>query len=73
MPDVQSSALMAGSEDLKIALQNGIRAIQSTPLLSRTGQAIGMISTHWRQPHQPSERDLRLFDVLARQAADLIE
>ena len=73
VPDVQSSALMAGSEDLKIALQNGIRAIQSTPLLSRTGQAIGMISTHWRQPHQPSERDLRLFDVLARQAADLIE
>jgi two-component system, chemotaxis family, CheB/CheR fusion protein len=32
-----------------------------------------MISTHWRNPHQPSERDLRLLDVLARQAADLIE
>jgi signal transduction histidine kinase/ActR/RegA family two-component response regulator len=32
-----------------------------------------MISTHWRQPHQPSERDLRLLDILARQAADIIE
>jgi GAF domain-containing protein len=32
-----------------------------------------MISTHWREPHQPSERELSLFDVLARQAADLIE
>ena len=32
-----------------------------------------MISTHWREPHQPSERDLRLFDILVRQAADLIE
>jgi PAS domain S-box-containing protein len=32
-----------------------------------------MISTHWRQPHQPSERALRLLDVLARQTADLVE
>jgi PAS domain S-box-containing protein len=32
-----------------------------------------MISTHWRQPHQPTERALRLLDVLARQAADLID
>ena len=47
--------------------------MQSTPLLSRTGQMLGMISTHWREPHQPSERSLALLDVLARQAADLIE
>ena len=32
-----------------------------------------MISTHWRKTHQPSERDLRNLDILARQAADLIE
>jgi PAS domain S-box-containing protein len=32
-----------------------------------------MISTHWREPHQPTERTLRSLDVLARQAADLIE
>jgi len=47
--------------------------VQTTPLLSRGGQVVGMISTHWRQPHQPSERDWRLFDILVRQAADLIE
>jgi GAF domain-containing protein len=29
-----------------------------------------MISSHWKQP---TERDLRMFDVLAQQAADLIE
>jgi signal transduction histidine kinase len=34
---------------------------------------VGMISTHWRQPYEPGERDLRLLDILARQAADLIE
>lgn len=32
-----------------------------------------MISTHWRQEHQPAEHELRLLDLLARQAADLIE
>src|SRR6185312_12187559 len=34
---------------------------------------LGMLSTHWSRPHEPSERDLRLLDILARQAADLIE
>ena len=32
-----------------------------------------MLSTHWRTPHTPTEDDFRFFDVLARQAADLIE
>jgi PAS domain S-box-containing protein len=32
-----------------------------------------MISTHWRKPHRPTERELEHLDVLARQAADLIE
>jgi GAF domain-containing protein len=32
-----------------------------------------MLSTHWRMPHEPTEEDFRFFDVLARQAADLIE
>ena len=32
-----------------------------------------MFSTHYHHPHQPSERQLRLLDLLARQAADLIE
>lgn len=34
---------------------------------------MGMISTYWRSPHQPSETDFLLFDILAGQAADLIE
>ena len=32
-----------------------------------------MLSTHWRTPHTPTEEDFTFFDVLARQAADLIE
>jgi GAF domain-containing protein len=43
-----------------------------TPLVTRLGRPIGMFSTHWRD-HRPGERELRYLDLLARQAADLIE
>lgn len=71
--DIVNCESMAGSEDQQTYLQTGIRACQTTPLIGRGGSIVGMISTHWRNPHQPSERDFRLFDILARQAADLIE
>ena len=71
--DVEQCDYMAGTEDLATYLATGIRAVQSTPLISRDGTLVGMISTHWNRPHEPSERDLRLLDILARQAADLIE
>lgn len=51
----------------------GIRSMQSTPLISRSGKLVGMISTHWREPHKPTESELSNFDILARQAADVIE
>jgi PAS domain S-box-containing protein len=73
VPDTETSRFMAGTADLDAYRRSDIRAVQSTPLIARTGQLLGMISTHWREPHQPTERALRLFDVLARQLADLIE
>jgi PAS domain S-box-containing protein len=72
-PDVLRSDAGVGQDHLEIYARAGIRAVQSTPLMSRWGRMLGMISTHWREPHEPLERDLRLFDLLARQAADLIE
>jgi PAS domain S-box-containing protein len=32
-----------------------------------------MVTTYWRKPHRLTERELQPLDVLARQAADLIE
>ena len=72
-PDVDKCDFMKGTEDQTVYLQTGIHAVQTTPLVSRSGKIVGMISTHWHKPHEPSERDLRVFDILARQAADLIE
>jgi PAS domain S-box-containing protein len=56
-----------------IARAADYRAVQSTPLLGRDGARLGMLSTHWRLPHRPSEQDLRRLDLYARQAADFIE
>ncbi|MER8442895.1 PAS domain S-box protein [Mesorhizobium sp. M1066] len=71
--DVSRSDYMAGTEDLETYLQTGIHAVQTTPLLSRSGQLLGMVSTHWNRPHRPADSELRLLDLLARQAADLLE
>jgi len=34
---------------------------------------VGMLATHFRSVHKPSEQDLRLLDLYVRQAADIIE
>jgi len=71
--DIESCEFMAGTQDQQEYRRSGIRAVQSTPLCSRSGKPLGMLSTHWTNPHMPTEEDFRLFDVLARQTADLIE
>ncbi len=73
IPDIATSELVKGSDSHAEYVRSGIRAIQSTPLLSRDGRTVGMISTQWREPYVPGDRELRLFDVLARQAADVLE
>ncbi|WP_035984223.1 hybrid sensor histidine kinase/response regulator [Leptolyngbya sp. KIOST-1] len=58
---------------LQRLVEAGFLCGQSTPLISRWGRAIGIVSTHWRDHHCPRDRELRLLDLLARQVADLIE
>jgi PAS domain S-box-containing protein len=70
--DVATSPIFAGQPALKVLLGAGVRAVQSTPLVSSGGTILGMMSTHFGHPHRPSERDCRLLDLLARQAADYI-
>jgi signal transduction histidine kinase len=71
--DVESSAMFAGGPALAVLRAAGVRAVQSTPLVNRAGTVVGMLSTHYRNPLRPPERDLRVVDLLARQAADWIE
>jgi hypothetical protein len=51
--DVPESEDPDGS--LRMLLEAGYRSAQSTPLITRAGKIIGMVSTHWcRTP--PTER-----------------
>jgi PAS domain S-box-containing protein len=51
----------------------GYRAAHSTPLTTRRGELLGVFTTQYRSPHRPADRELRLTDLLARQAADWLE
>jgi PAS domain S-box-containing protein len=57
----------------QIAASAGFRAVQSTPVTSRSGELLGVLSTHFRNPHRPSEQALRMVDLYARQAAEFLE
>ena len=71
--DILQSPIFIGTPALDVMLAAGARAVQSTPLISRSGTLLGMFSTHYRTPRRPGDRELRMLDLLARQAADLIE
>jgi two-component system CheB/CheR fusion protein len=55
-----------------IAHKAGYRAVQSTPLLDREGTVLGMLSTYFRKPRQLTVREMRLTDLHARHAAEMI-
>jgi two-component system CheB/CheR fusion protein len=57
----------------KVAASASYRGMQASPLLSHQGKILGVLSTHYARAYQPSERDLRILDLYARQAAEFIE
>lgn len=71
--DVATSPVFVGTPALDVLLGAGVRAVVSTPLFSRSGQIVGMLSTHYRRLCRPAEQELKAIDLLARQAADWIE
>jgi two-component system, cell cycle sensor histidine kinase and response regulator CckA len=73
VPDFRKCDFMSGSDDLDGYLGAEILAGQTTPLVSRSGALLGMVSTYWREPHELAATEIRALDVLARMAADLIE
>jgi PAS domain S-box-containing protein len=70
--DVASSPAY-DSTSREVMLEAGARAVQSTPLVTRSGKLVGVFSTHYYEPARPAERELQMVDVLTRQTADLIE
>jgi two-component system sensor histidine kinase/response regulator len=73
VPDIEESPLFAGTPSLSVLREAGVRAVQSTPMVSRAGRLLGILTTQWDTPFSPDEHGLWRIDLLARQAADLIE
>ena len=71
--DIEADPELEGTADGEAYRASGLKAVQSTPLIARDGRLLGMLSTHWSKPHEPNSADFRHFDVLARQAADLLD
>jgi PAS domain S-box-containing protein len=70
--DVMTSGIFVGQPSQRALLEAGVRAVASTPLMSSDGDVLGVISVYFQMPHRPSERELGLIDLLARQAADYL-
>ena len=64
---------IAFARHLHLALQNNIRAVQSTPLISSSNKVVGMISVHFVTPKKIRKNSLQAFESFCKKAADKIE
>ena len=71
--DVLTDEIFVGQPAQKVLVDAGVRAVVSTPLMSSKERPLGVLSTHFARPRHPTERQLRLTNILARQAADYLE
>jgi len=55
------------------AVHAGYHAVCSTPLLTSGGELVGMITTYFPTTHRPTDRETRLVELYARQAAESID
>jgi len=56
-----------------IARTAGYRAVVATPLIGANGTRLGVVATHFRTVHRPTDRELRRLDLYLRQASDFIQ
>jgi GAF domain-containing protein len=56
----------------EIVRRAGIRAVQSTPLVSNSGALVGVLSTHFETVHCPTEAQMAAVQGIARCAANAI-
>jgi PAS domain S-box-containing protein len=69
--DIESDPVFASYR--AVVRKAGIRSVHSTPLMTRQGAIIGVLSVHYPEPHQAADRETRMLDLCARQAVDFIE
>ena len=71
--DIEQSPIYANTPALRVHLDAGVRAVESTPIIGRSGAPVGIISTCHHEPGRPGVGALALLDLLARQTSDIFE
>lgn len=61
------------AEAREVLRREGIRAVHSTPLLTRDGSILGALTVHLPEVRRLGDREIRLADICARKAAVFIE
>ena len=69
--DAGSSPVLAPR--LPAARLGGCQAVCTTPLLTAGGRLVGTIAAYFRRPHRPADREVRMVELYARQAAEFID
>jgi len=67
--DVASDDIFKGTEAGEVMLQAEARACVSTPLVDGSGVLIGMLSTHYETPHEPSSDELEAIALVCKRAS----
>ncbi|PYG90344.1 PAS domain S-box-containing protein [Ruminiclostridium sufflavum DSM 19573] len=71
--DISQSNMFIFKNDIPNISMLSNRTIQFTPLISRSGQLLGILSTQYRPHHHLEEWENSLLDMLARLSLDIIE
>lgn len=58
---------------LDLSRSAGFRSLHSTPILTRGGEVLGVLSVHFKEPRAPSKRETQLADMCALHMADALE
>jgi PAS domain S-box-containing protein len=56
-----------------LARETGFRAVHCTPILTQQGDALGVLSVHFKRARRPTDTEIQLADLCARHAADAME
>jgi DNA-binding response OmpR family regulator len=70
--DVADDPVFRGTKSKEIVLAEGVRAVQSIPLTTASGQLVGVLSTHFRVAKPPRQKLLQLTEDFAQEVAELI-
>jgi DNA-binding NarL/FixJ family response regulator len=70
--DVAHNPIFRG-RSREIVLAEGVRAVQSVPLTTASGQLVGVLSTHFRVAKPPRQQLYQVTDAFAQKVAELIQ